>query len=77
MFLFQVLEVLLQVGRLLMLLWVACYSTVEFLARVLNGGSVYEESLVELADLFQKVGGMGVSIKGRGELSVFFGFVAT
>ncbi len=73
----QVLHIHFQVWSLLMLLWIASYAAAEFLARMLDGSSIQEETVIELVHLLQKVGGMGMTILGRCELPVFLRLVAT
>ena len=60
-----------------MLLWVATHTEAQFFSRVLDRRSVEEETVVKLVHLFQKVGGMRMPVRSRGELAVFLRLVAT
>ena len=60
-----------------MLLWVASHTAAESFSRVLDRRSVEEETVVKLVHLFQKVGGMRMPVRSRGELAVFLRLVAT
>ena len=73
--LFQILHVHLQIGSLLVLLRIAGHADVKLAARILDGGAVGKETLIEPLHLTNEVSGMSMAAGCRLEHRVFLRLV--
>ena len=60
-----------------MLLGIAGYAEFKWMARMLDGGAIGKESLIETLYLSDEVCGMGVSARCGGKMGIFFDLVTT